>query len=304
MSVCGLTTPVSELVRDQCAKLSFMKSRIFIALVRRLPLSYGVILCNFQAFLRRIPIRYRVQNNLLSVVSGEETHFVASPKMGLEFFANGIEFRKRWIIDDYMVSELLEEENLVVVDVGANSGDFLLAFGPKSSHYLAVEPVKEEFLALKRNASSYKTKFQGVQCAAGDESGEASMFISRSWADSSLIMPASGFSEKRIVPVRRVDDLVETFELENAFGPYVDLLKIEAEGYEPEVINGSLNTLSRTRYVAIDGGPERGPSRESTIEECSNVLSRHGFILVKLNLSSRPGVALFKNSTLEGVSRW
>ena len=45
----------------------------------------------------------------------------------------------------------------------------------------------------------------------------------------------------------------------------IKLLKIDAEGYEPEVLSGSIATLSQTEYVAVDFGPERGLEQKDTI---------------------------------------
>ena len=52
----------------------------------------------------------------------------------------------------------------------------------------------------------------------------------------------------------------------------IKLLKIEAEGNEPEVLQGSKKFLKLIKFIAIDGGPERGLKKETTIEFAKDYL--------------------------------
>ena len=55
------------------------------------------------------------------------------------------------------------------------------------------------------------------------------------------------------------------------------LLKIEAEGAEPEILMGIKNNLSKINYIAIDVSAERGENNSFTITECVNFLSKNNF---------------------------
>jgi len=55
----------------------------------------------------------------------------------------------------------------------------------------------------------------------------------------------------------------------------IRLLKVEAEGMEPEVLAGAHQTLQRVDYVAVDAGPERGG--ENTVPAVLNALTSAGF---------------------------
>ena len=59
------------------------------------------------------------------------------------------------------------------------------------------------------------------------------------------------------------------------------LLKLEAEGAEPEVIRGSLNLLDNIEYIAADLGPERGFNKECTLKEVVNLLLENNFEIVE-----------------------
>ena len=45
----------------------------------------------------------------------------------------------------------------------------------------------------------------------------------------------------------------------------IKLLKLQAEGAEPEVSKGSLNSLKNIKFITADLGPERGLNQESTL---------------------------------------
>lgn len=71
----------------------------------------------------------------------------------------------------------------------------------------------------------------------------------------------------------------------------VKLFKLEAEGFEPEILRGALAVLDRIEYVAIDGGYERGVDCEQTFSHQTNLLTEHGFKMLDVNL--KWGRALF-----------
>ena len=74
------------------------------------------------------------------------------------------------------------------------------------------------------------------------------------------------------------------------------LLKLEAEGAEPEVLQGALGLLSLVDYISADLGPERGKAEISTLEEVSNLLEEQGF--ERLRVEGERVIALFRNHRL------
>jgi hypothetical protein len=73
----------------------------------------------------------------------------------------------------------------------------------------------------------------------------------------------------------------------------VKLLKLEAEGAEPEILAGAEDCLERVEYISADLGPERGLALESTAAAVTNFLISRGFMLIDVV----PGrwTFLFKN---------
>jgi len=113
--------------------------------------------------------------------------------------------------------------------------------------------------------------------------------VSSRGSDSSFIKPKSGYTDIIEINSITLDDYVASRNLKT-----IKLLKIEAEGFEPEILNGSSNCLSKIEYIAIDGGAERGERAETTIEFASNYLITNGFEMISLNVLARQGRALFK----------
>jgi len=84
------------------------------------------------------------------------------------------------------------------------------------------------------------------------------------------------------------------------------LVKLEAEGSEPEVLQGLGEALARVEYIAADVGPERGENLETTVVSVTNFLLQRNFELVSMSHSRI--CALYRNKsfqsepTLESVS--
>ena len=77
----------------------------------------------------------------------------------------------------------------------------------------------------------------------------------------------------------------------------IKLLKLEAEGAEPEALAGCEKLLKNIEYISADLGFERGANEESTIEDVTNFLLSRNFRLVKFELPRV--VALFVNKDMD-----
>lgn len=71
------------------------------------------------------------------------------------------------------------------------------------------------------------------------------------------------------------------------------MLKLEAEGAEPEVLYGASTVLSNIHYISADVGPERGKFEESTQYEVVEFLSKNNFVIERKNQFRK--TILFRN---------
>jgi FkbM family methyltransferase len=141
------------------------------------------------------------------------------------------------------------------------------------SNYFGFEPNPDDFKILKYNVKNCENL---INCALGDVNSDLTFYTSTEGGDSSLIEP-SNWSKRLKVKVIRLDSFIENYNIKN-----IKLLKIEAEGFEPEIIIGLGEKITTCEYIAIDGGYERGVKCEQTFTTCNNYLCSSGFELIDI----------------------
>lgn len=168
----------------------------------------------------------------------------------------------------YQSGSVRVEPGDVVVDVGANIGEFSLAVSGIAGRILAFEPDPLPFRCLEANGAA-AGNITPMAFALSNKPGTVEFYQATATADSSIVQPDT---DARIIKIeaRTLDDVIESLGIEK-----VDFLKLEAEGWEPEVLEGAARTLKRTRKVAVDGGPER--QGQSTYDAVSSMLKAAGF---------------------------
>ena len=121
------------------------------------------------------------------------------------------------------------------------------------------------------------------------ENKNIDFYLSDDFGDSSII-PINEFSKKISIQTTTLDQII------SKIGTKIKLLKIEAEGAEPEILQGLSKQLNMVEYISIDCGFERGKNQTSTISECSNYLIQKNFEMIGFN--SPRIVVLYKNNSL------
>lgn len=129
------------------------------------------------------------------------------------------------------------------VDVGANVGDSLAAFGVEPGEtWLAVEPHPKFLSYLQRNWGHAENVLI-LACACSSTSRQEPFAIRSRRGTASLRPEARGSS----IPVRTLDDLLAA----QSEGTKPDLLKIDTDGHDFEVISGARRTLARCRPALL-----------------------------------------------------
>ena len=142
------------------------------------------------------------------------------------------------LYETYCINNIEINDQDIVIDCGANIGELYYSFllKNKSIRYYAFEPEVNTYNCLKINLSSFKNVYL-ENIALSNESKKTSFFIDEEGANSSL--SDFGSSRKLEIESKSLDD----FRLEN-----IKLLKVEAEGHELEVLQGSIKTMSKNIY--------------------------------------------------------
>jgi FkbM family methyltransferase len=196
-------------------------------------------------------------------------------------YRKGIVARTSLLAKDYFLSRIPFGDGDVVIDCGANIGELYLWFALNGLgiRYVAFEPSPLEFAALRLNCPDAEAH----NVALWNCNETLTFYLASEDADSSVIEPAC-HQGTIAVEARRLEDYITQ---------PVRLLKLEAEGAEPEILEGIGEKLPLIHYIAADLGFERGVERESTLAPVTNMLLRRNFSLIDV---AYPRVtALFKN---------
>ena len=148
----------------------------------------------------------------------------------------------------YFLEMINFENNDVIVDCGANIGEFynsIKHFNNKKFLYFGFEPVKSEFNLLKINTGNIIDR----PIALFSKNELKKIYIHREGADSTLIKD-SRYNEYDYVECLRLDNI------EDLKNKSIKLMKLEAEGAELEVLLGCGDILKNIEYISADLGFE------------------------------------------------
>ena len=195
-------------------------------------------------------------------------HVVRSRRLRL--YVDGVEKRLDSLAAGYLVDQAGILDNEIVVDIGANIGEFSVFCEALGARVHAFEPDPTEFGALAVNLSS---KAVPHNKALWSEAGKKTLWFANDSGDTSLIDSgiSSGSTE---VEVTTLDSWADEHLAPNE---EIGLLKLEAEGAEPEILQGFKKNIRRCRFIVVDAGFERGFSQDATLPEVTNHLLSCGF---------------------------
>lgn len=240
----------------------------------------------------KLPLWYKCRIDLKNkriFNKGLELHFRIYSRLYL--YQLGLTYRYDNLLSEYCLEESVRLDlapNDFLIDCGANIGEFTLAFFHRYGTFrsIAFEPDPNEFDILNKNLSmdncvnenmalSNKNEFLDFYCL--NETGDSSFEI-------------RGDLEPIKVAATTLDEYVKTKEI-----ACIGILKIEAEGFEPEVLLGAKKCLKIIKYIAVDAGFER--NSDSTFTFINNFLVSKDFELI--GFDSRRMCMLFRNKGIQ-----
>lgn len=187
-----------------------------------------------------------------------------------------------------------------VIDVGANIGLLTLpaavCVGP-TGRVDAVEPASRVSALLRETIAMNFEAGRVVlhKCAAGDAAGKATLNLGHHVGHSSLLtLPGSEGTEE--VDVTPLDALI-------APGQRVDLVKIDAEGFEPQVWRGMSRIVADNPGLAVivEFGPEHLRRAGVTISAWLDAFQKPGFIAFEIDEISGALTPLRPPASLESI---
>ena len=160
---------------------------------------------------------------------------------------------------------------LTFIDIGANIGELSWYYSNTAQRVISFEPDPVARFCLEKNLLN-KRNCTIVPYALGDVDTIQELRLVPDSADSSLYFKETDIGRCILVQVqvKRGDFIFEEVRKQKS----QVVVKMDAEGYEPEVLRGMPKLLGIVRCIAIDTGPER--AGETTSEACSEILSQSG----------------------------
>ena len=240
------------------------------------------ILFNFRSILFSLPIRVEFKNGtyIFRDSSNKNLKRVTTiPSLANVTYSKGLVNRAKYIGNVYSLNLVNFKKGDLVFDCGANLGDLKLWFEYNNLdiNYVGFEPGPKEYKSLKENI--YPSIAHNIGLWNCDSKIE--FFISSDFGDSSFIKPQN-FTNRITVSSKRLEEFITQ---------KIKLLKLEAEGAEPEIVEGIGDKLELIEYISADLGYER--NQESTFAPVTNYLLERNFEVV--NIFPKRVSVLFRN---------
>jgi FkbM family methyltransferase len=184
----------------------------------------------------------------------------------------------KYLEEKYTQKEFTVLPTDTVIDCGAFVGGFTVAAARAGAkRVISVEPSSRNFRCLNLNVArqGFTGKVTTLNNGLGSKPGVMNLNLSESGCDDSLLEPDEGATgEIEKVNVITLAGMVKEFNIE----PKNLFLKVEAEGFEPEIIQGLEDVMPRV--ITVDITPER--DGDSPLETIREILVGKGYTHVEV----------------------
>ncbi len=194
----------------------------------------------------------------------------------------------QWVtINDYL------REPFVVIDVGVQGGEHVRwRHLGDMVHVYGFDAITEVINQLKASKPLPNRTYRAL--ALGNEDGDREFYIPANTFSASFYSSGAESRENvggiqagtRTIPIRRLDTLMANGEL-----PPADYIKIDSEGFEPEILRGAREYLARSApvCVTVETGFAVSPVYpRSQFTEISDILTEHRMTLTELSYVRSP----------------
>lgn len=208
--------------------------------------------------------------------------FVTIPRSGykLKFFPTALS-ATMWLSgkterddEERLLARLLRAGD-IYVDVGANIGALAIAgklsVGP-TGQVIAIEAHPRTARFLQENVRLNNLEIKCINIAVGDQSGEI-MFSNIRSDDQNQVVQHSTAGIR--VNIAKLDDILD-------IKIKIRLLKIDVEGYELKVLQGSNNILKNTDFVLFESWDSHFSKFEYTLSDIISVFESRQFSVFRI----------------------
>jgi len=203
--------------------------------------------------------------SLRDIRSGEEFHFphIRDHK---RFKKSHMKNQEKKYYDD----KITVDEGDIVFDIGAYIGITSIIPAVDAQHVYAVEPSPRARECLEKNITGYDN-ISIISEAAWNKSEKLELQFGLEANEDGVIEPDDGGTGQTVsVQGLQISTMAEKNGVDK-----IDYLKVEAEGVEPEIIEGIKNIP--VSKIASSGNAERWG--ETVYEEVSSMLNEYGYLV-------------------------
>lgn len=173
------------------------------------------------------------------------------------------------------------ESTDLVVDIGAFLGEFSVPAAHTAKEVIAIEPNPNTHACLMQQMKNLEN-VNIINKLPSDKEQTVSFKNAYDPSESSILDVDTGEFEEVKLQSQPLDEIMNDLDVS-----YVNFLKMDAEGAEPEVLHGIQNVT--VEKFAIDVGAER--EGESTAREVTNILNKRGYeVKIKTDKNNDPVV--------------
>lgn len=226
----------------------------------------------------KIPVELQYDDaSRMFLVGSADQRVAIARRSRLKYYFKGIAKREHQLVREYFLDDVEFSRGDVVIDVGANVGEVSRLLARRHSVIpLSFEPSLPEFRALEINTAGLGGRAWNEVLWSTDEVVE--FHDANDSGDSSVFAPPNAKGSE----LRLATTLDRALAGSGFEAGTIKLLKLEAEGAEPEILEGASQTLERVEHLVADVGPERGIDRESTLIPVYELLRSRGFTAKKV----------------------
>lgn len=165
--------------------------------------------------------------------------------------------------EEFLTQEILSERRKgLLVDIGANFGYYsVLWLQKEGTRVIAVEPVTEYVELLHENLKDYQSRYEIFPGCIGDRNGTA---LLDTFGDPTMLTKI--VTDEHQEGVRRSQMLTLNSLLEKYNEHYIDVLKIDAEGYDLKILESCKSLFAakaiKTVFWERSNSPEEKEMRE------------------------------------------
>ena len=222
------------------------------------------------------PISIEPYQDIYKVIMPGHEVYVPSP-LRWKLYKYGWEARLKRLKSEYGVGKhYVPQVGDIVLDIGANAGEFSLIAAALGAQVYACEPDPLVSQCLKLNTINDE-RINRFDYVLSHKDGDIDFYLAPDKADSSIF----SVSETKI---RRRGVKISTFMQEQNI-THIDFIKCDAEGAEPEVLMGASDVADKIGVLAIDTGAERDGER--TGQACEDILNGWGFRVFEEKIGTR-----------------